>query len=145
MKNEELSAQHVLNGADNKPELQLVFTLIPGMDRNNFHFQRRNDVAAVFFATAHGEIPESYVTICNKNTKALQYVSMMDSNVEPWIYPLLYSYGTRGWHSNLQCVTKNRRITRAAYTEEKKTILKEIVDAKYSETCIKFVLFYSLF
>ncbi|XP_025265716.1 uncharacterized protein LOC112638349 [Camponotus floridanus] len=45
------------------PELQLLFTLKPGMDRRRYNVQRTNEVAAVFYTTADGEIPESYVTI----------------------------------------------------------------------------------
>jgi len=67
------------------PELQLSFTLRPGMDRRRYNVQRTNEVAAVFRTTADGEIPESYVTIRNKNNKSLQNVSTMDPNVEPWI------------------------------------------------------------
>ncbi|XP_024876498.1 uncharacterized protein LOC112457579 [Temnothorax curvispinosus] len=81
------------------PELQLLFTLRPGMDRRRYNAQRTNEVAAVFRTTADGEIPESYVTIRNRNDKTLQNVSTMDPNVEPWIYPLFYPYGTQGWHS----------------------------------------------
>ncbi|XP_058808584.1 uncharacterized protein LOC131674091 [Phymastichus coffea] len=84
-----------------QPELQLLFSLKPGADRRRYNFQRVNEVAAIFSTTADGEIPESYVTIKNKNTKSLQYVSTMDPNVEPWIYPLFYPYGTQGWHKNL--------------------------------------------
>ena len=102
----------------NEPEFELLLTLKPGMDRNRFNFQRMNKVAAVFSATADGEIPESYITIRNKYTKKLQYVSTMDPNVEPWLYrTAFYPYGTRGWHSNLKCVTKNRCVTRAAYNK----------------------------
>ena len=115
--NEGLRASQILNGTQNEPELKLLSTLKPGMDRNRFKFQRTNEVAAVFSTTADGEIPESYVAIRNKHTKALQYVSTIDSNVEPWIYPLFYPYGTRSLHSNFQCVTKNRRVTCVAYTK----------------------------
>ena len=62
MMNEELQAKQVLNGTDNEPELQLLFTLKPGMGSNRFNFQRTNEVAAVFSTMAGGEIPESYVT-----------------------------------------------------------------------------------
>ena len=45
----------------------------------------------------------------------------MDPNVEPWIYPLFYPYGSRGWHKDLQCVNtpNNRcgRVTRMDYTK----------------------------
>jgi len=75
-------------------ELQLLFTLKPGMDRRRYNIQRTNEVAAVFSTTADGDIPESYVIIRNKNTKILQKVSSMDPNVEPWIYPLFFPYGT---------------------------------------------------
>ena len=70
------------------------------MDRNRFNFQITNKVAAaVFSTTADREILEFHVTIHNNPTKAFQYVSTMDPNVEPC--PSFYSYGTRGWHSKL--------------------------------------------
>ena len=96
MMGEELQAQQerVFETDETQPpgELQLLFTLKPGMDRRRFNFQRSNEVAAVFSTNADGEIPESYVTICNKNTMQLKSVSPMDPNVEPWIYP----FDTRG-------------------------------------------------
>ncbi|KYN10408.1 ATP-dependent DNA helicase PIF1, partial [Trachymyrmex cornetzi] len=96
-------------------ELQLTFTLRPGMDRRRYNIQRSNEVAIVFSTNASGEIPDSYVTIRNKSTKILQQVSSMDPNVEPWIYPLFYIYGTQGWHRNLKKLNSERRITRAQY------------------------------
>ncbi|XP_058799201.1 uncharacterized protein LOC131668782 [Phymastichus coffea] len=109
---------------ENEPELQLLFSLKPGTDRRRFNFQRTNEVAAIFSTTADGEIPESYVTIRNKHTKLLQCVSTMDPNVAPWIYPLFYPYGSRGWHRNLERIKIHdnditRRITRLAYTKYK--------------------------
>ncbi|KYN28107.1 hypothetical protein ALC57_02481 [Trachymyrmex cornetzi] len=89
--------------------------LRPGMDQRRYNVQRINEVAAVFRTTADGEIPESYVTIRNKNTKTLQNISTMDPNVEPWIYPLFYPYGTQRWHCNLTKLNSNKRITRGQY------------------------------
>ena len=67
---EEMQAQrHQGNQNDDMQppgELQLLFTLKPGMDRRRFNFQRSNEVAAVFSTTADDEIPESYVTIPKK-------------------------------------------------------------------------------
>ncbi|OXU18340.1 hypothetical protein TSAR_008193 [Trichomalopsis sarcophagae] len=127
MKQEINNQQSLINAGEPEPELQLLFTLKPGTDRRRYNFQQTNEVAAIFTTTADGEIPESYVTIRNKNTKTLQYVSAMDPNVEPWIYPLFYPYGTQGWHQNLQRINKNndgnnRRVTRLAYTRYKLAI-----------------------
>ena len=113
-----------MNANEPLPELQLLFTLKQGADRRRYNFQRTNEVAAIFSTTADGEIPESYVTIRNKNTKKLQYVSTMDPNVEPWVYPLFYPYGTQGWHRDLERIKRNdndnnRRVTRLAYTRYK--------------------------
>ncbi|XP_031779863.1 uncharacterized protein LOC107982020 [Nasonia vitripennis] len=124
MKEEINNQQTLLDPNETVPELQLLFTLKPGTDRRRYNFQRTNEVAAIFSTTADSEIPESYVTIRNKNTKTLQYVSTMDPNVEPWIYPLFYPYGTQGWHQNLQRISTNnngnlRRVTRLAYTRYK--------------------------
>ncbi|XP_070510417.1 uncharacterized protein [Cardiocondyla obscurior] len=76
---EELENQRQLASNSNQvlPELQLLFTLKPGMDRRRYNFQRINEVAAVFSTNADGEIPESYVTIRNKRTKTLQVVNSM--------------------------------------------------------------------
>jgi len=79
--------------------------------------QRVNEVAAVFSITTDGEIPETYVTIYNKNNKTLQQVSTMNPNVEPWIYPLYYPYGNQGWRDNLQRKNSNKRVSRAAYVK----------------------------
>lgn len=93
MMKEELESMTAENNGI-EPELQLLFTLKKGHDKRRYNFQRVNEVAAIFSTTADGEIPESYVTIRNRNTKQLQYVSSMDPNVEPWTYPLFYPYGT---------------------------------------------------
>ncbi|KAL7291872.1 hypothetical protein TKK_0014431 [Trichogramma kaykai] len=118
MMKQELNDQMELNNTA-EPELNLMFTLKPGVDERRYNFQRTNEVAAVFSTTADGEIPESYVTIRNKRTKTLQYVSTMDPNVEPWIYPLFYPYGTRGWHSEIIRTDSDKRVTRMAYTKHK--------------------------
>ncbi|XP_029175401.1 uncharacterized protein LOC114943847 [Nylanderia fulva] len=62
---EELENQRCLEMESGEllPELQLLFTLKPGMDRRRYNAQRTNEVAAVFCTTADREIPESYVTI----------------------------------------------------------------------------------
>ena len=121
MMNQEIHNQQLLlNAGDTVPELQLLFSLKAGTDKGRYNFQRTNEVAAIFSTTADGEIPESYVTIRNKNSKSLQCVSTMDPNVEPWIYPLFYPYGTQGWHRNLKRIGNNsndRRVTRLAYTK----------------------------
>ena len=96
MMNQEIRNQQSLINADVPlPELQLLLTLKQGADRRRYNFQRTNEVAAIYSTIADGEIPESYVTIRNKNTKTLQYVSTMDPNVELWVYPLIYPYGTQ--------------------------------------------------
>lgn len=69
MMGEELKNQRQLASNKSLPELQLLFTLKPGMDRRWHNIQRTNEVAAVF--SIDGEIPESYVSIRNKNTKTL--------------------------------------------------------------------------
>ncbi|XP_058801512.1 uncharacterized protein LOC131670145 [Phymastichus coffea] len=81
----EIERQQVLQGNNNltEAELQLLFTLQPNVDKRRYNFQRVNEVAAVFSTTADGEIPESYVTIRNKRTKDLKFVSTMNPNVEP--------------------------------------------------------------
>ncbi|XP_011859152.1 PREDICTED: uncharacterized protein LOC105556668 [Vollenhovia emeryi] len=95
------------------------------MDRRRYNVQRTNEVAVVFRTTSDGEIPESYVTIRNRNTKTLQNVSTMDSNVEPWIYPLFYPYGTRGWHRHLTKLNSDKRITRGQYIKYRMAIRDE--------------------
>ena len=125
MMGEELQSQqeNQSKNAHLPDELQLLFTLKPGMDQRRFNFQRSNEVAAVFSTTADGEIPESYVTICNKNTKKLKSVSTMDPNVEPWVYPLFYPFGTRGWHRDLlQSGGNRKRLSREAYTKYRMAI-----------------------
>ncbi|XP_058796825.1 uncharacterized protein LOC131667435 [Phymastichus coffea] len=131
MMKQEINNQRSLMNEEHEPELQLLFSLKPGFDRRRFNLQRTNEVAAIFSTTPDGEIPESYVTIRNKNTKVLKCVSTMDPNVEPWIYPLFYPYGSQGWHRNLERIKINdndinRRVTRLAYTKFK---IAWVVDA----------------
>jgi len=127
MMSEELENQRRLEieSGELLPELQLLFTLKPGMDRHRNNAQRTNEVAAVFRTTADGEIPESYVTIRNKNIKTLQVVSTMDPNVEPWIYPLFYPYGTQGWRCHLTKLNSNKRISRGQYIKYRMAIRDE--------------------
>ena len=98
---EKIEHQHELLGSDTEPELQLIFSLKSGYDRNRYNLQRTNEIAAVCVTTADGDIPESYVTIRNKATRVLQSVSSMDPNVQPMVYPLLYPHGSQGWHKNI--------------------------------------------
>jgi len=60
MMGEELENQKRLEIESGKflPELQLLFTLKPAMDRRRYNAQRTNEIAAVFYTTAEGEIPE---------------------------------------------------------------------------------------
>ncbi|XP_034934873.1 uncharacterized protein [Chelonus insularis] len=113
-KQEELALQ---SNCSNTPEMELLFTLKPGVDRRRFNLQQVNEVAAIFTTTADGEIPESYVSIRNRRTKELQYISTMNPNVEPWIYPLFYPYGSPGWHQNIMKIGENKRVSRAAYVK----------------------------
>ncbi|XP_058810469.1 uncharacterized protein LOC131675487 [Phymastichus coffea] len=113
------------NGNTSQPELQLLFSLKPGQDHRRYNFQRVNEVAAIFSTSADGEIPESYITIRNKNTKVLQYVSSLDPNVEPWIYPLFYPYGTQGWHVNMFRTDHERKITRLDYARTRMAIIND--------------------
>lgn len=62
MMNEEITMQtevDMLNNENNIPEVRLLSTLRPGVDKNRFNFPRTNEVAAVFCTTADGEIPHS--------------------------------------------------------------------------------------
>ena len=97
-----------------EPEMQLLFTLNAETDSRRYNFQQTNEVAAIFTMTGDGEIPESYVTVRNSNTKDLKTVSSMSPYVKPWIYPLLYPYGDLGWNKNMPRIGSNRRVTRNA-------------------------------
>lgn len=85
MMGEELGNQRQLELKFGKssPELQLLFTLRPEIDRRRYNVQRVNEVAAVFSTTADGEILKSYVIIRDRHTKILQQISTMDPDVEP--------------------------------------------------------------
>ena len=56
---EEINHQRELLGNDTEPELQLLFSLKAGYDRNRYNLKRVNEVAAVFSTTADGNIHES--------------------------------------------------------------------------------------
>ena len=130
MMKEEIEHQRELLGSDTEPELQLIFSLKPGYDRNRYNLQRTNEIAAISVTTADGDIPESYVTIRNKATRVLQSVSLMDPNVEPMVYPLFYSHGSQGYRKNIAKISNmtfvvdnddpqgeqsNRRVTRGLF------------------------------
>ncbi|XP_044005456.1 uncharacterized protein LOC122850362 [Aphidius gifuensis] len=119
MMHEELRQAMIDKDVDTEPEMQLLFSLEPGLDIGRYNPQRVNEVAAVFTTTADGDIPESYVTIHNKRTKTLQYLSSMDPNVEALVYPLYYPYGTNSWSSTLTKVNKQKRISRAVYIKHR--------------------------
>ncbi|XP_044597177.1 uncharacterized protein LOC123273764 [Cotesia glomerata] len=109
-----------------EPDLNLVFTIKPGMDVRRYNYQRANEVAAVFSTTADGGIPESYVTVRNKNTKTFQRVTSMDPNSEPWIYPLFFPHGNQGWHRNIYQVNRTKnRVTRSDYFKYRLAIRDE--------------------
>ncbi|XP_063990617.1 uncharacterized protein LOC135169496 [Diachasmimorpha longicaudata] len=116
MMHEELQSMRNVN-TNEEPEMQLIFSLKPGIDQRRYNLQRINEVAAIFTTAADGDMPESYVSVRNKGTKELQFVNSMDPNVEPWIYPLFYPHGTQGWNKNLPCVNRAKRVSRAAYTK----------------------------
>ncbi|XP_063991156.1 uncharacterized protein LOC135169788 [Diachasmimorpha longicaudata] len=112
MMHEEVQSAMENNHMEREPEMQLLFSLKHGMDPRRYNSQRINEVAAVFKTTADGDIPESYVSIRNRHTKTLQFINSLDPNVQPWIYPLLYPYGTQGWSPNIPCVKRARRVSR---------------------------------
>lgn len=107
-----------LQNNQNIPEMQLLFSLKPGMDRRRYNLQQVNEVAAIFTTTDNREIPESYVSIRNRRTRQLQQTSTMKTNVEPCIYPLSYHFGSPGWHSKImQADNSNKRVSRSAYVK----------------------------
>jgi len=101
----------------NVPNLKMAFLNKKiGIDRGRYNVQRTNEVAAIFSTTADGDIPDCYVTIRNKCDKTLKYVSTMNPNVEPWIYPMYYPHGTQGWHDNIKQIN-GKRVTRSMYIQ----------------------------
>ena len=75
MMKEELNYHRELLGNDTEPELQLLFSLKVGYDGNRYNLQRVNEVAAVFSIIADGNIPQSYVTIRNKDTRVFRSIN----------------------------------------------------------------------
>ena len=105
---------------------------------------RTNEVTAVFVTTADGDIPESYVTICNKATRVLQSVSSMDPNVEPMVYSLFYPHGSQGSHENIAKISNrtfvvdnddaqgkqsNRRVTGGSYVKYRMGVRSDTFNA----------------
>lgn len=41
----------------------------------------------------------------------------MDPNIEPWIYPLFYPFGTQGWNSDLRMTNGTKIISRTDYSK----------------------------
>ncbi len=103
-------------------ELFLHFGIKQGTDIRRYNLRTSNEVAAVFATNSDGEIPDSYVTICDKFTKQLQFVNSLDPNVDPWIYPILFPHGTPGWNTKM-FLENSRKLTRNAYTKYRLRIL----------------------
>lgn len=99
------------------PEIQMIFNIKKGFDKHRYNPQRCNRVAAVFSSTIDGDIPESYVTIKNKTTRELQFISSMNPNVEAWIYPLFFPSGIGGYDSNDLRMNQTKRISRSAHVK----------------------------
>lgn len=104
-------------------EMYLLFGLKPGSDPRRYNMRSSNEVAAVFATNADGDIPDAYVTICNKKTKKLQTINNLQPHVEPWIYPILYPHGNLGWSHEMKLKNlenrKYERLTRNAYMKYK--------------------------
>ena len=96
MMKDEINHQRELLGNDTDPELQLLFRLKPEYDHNKYNLQRVNEVAAVFSTTADGDIPESYVTMRNKDRRVLRSIISMDQNVDTMVHPLFYPHRSQG-------------------------------------------------
>uniref|UniRef100_A0A914Q6X9 Uncharacterized protein n=1 Tax=Panagrolaimus davidi TaxID=227884 RepID=A0A914Q6X9_9BILA len=62
--------------------LSLHFVIKPGQDKRRFNLQASDEVVAVFAKTDDGEIPDSYITIYDKNQKKLFTVNATDPNFE---------------------------------------------------------------
>lgn len=122
MMHEDIQNQQQMFGNQIVRELKLGFLSKKGIDRGRYNVQKANEVAILFSTTADGEIPETYVTIYNKNIKKLQQVNTMDPNVEPWIYPLYYPYGNQGWHRDLRHQNSDKRISRSEYVKYRMAI-----------------------
>uniref|UniRef100_A0ABD2WBL0 ATP-dependent DNA helicase n=2 Tax=Trichogramma kaykai TaxID=54128 RepID=A0ABD2WBL0_9HYME len=112
--------------SNSSEELNLLFSLKKDLDKRRYNPQRTNEVAAIFSTSADGEIPDAYVVIRNKSTKQLQKVSTMDPNVEPWIYPLFYPTGERGWHRDIMQTNMEKRVSRGAYIKYKIAIRNNV-------------------
>uniref|UniRef100_A0ABD2WZ56 ATP-dependent DNA helicase n=1 Tax=Trichogramma kaykai TaxID=54128 RepID=A0ABD2WZ56_9HYME len=112
--------------SDSSEELNLLFSLKKDLDKRRYNPQRTNEVAAIFSTSADGEIPDAYVVMRNKSTKQLQKVSTMDPNVEPWIYPLFYPTGERGWHRDIMQTNMEKRVSRGAYIKYKIAIRNNV-------------------
>uniref|UniRef100_A0A914QZT4 Uncharacterized protein n=1 Tax=Panagrolaimus davidi TaxID=227884 RepID=A0A914QZT4_9BILA len=89
--------------------LTLHFGIKPGQDQRRFNLQASNEVAAVFGTNDDGEIPDSYITIYDKDQKKLKTVNAMDPNVEPWLYPIFFPTGQYIWHPDLKKINSNQR------------------------------------
>uniref|UniRef100_A0A914Z7M8 Helitron helicase-like domain-containing protein n=1 Tax=Panagrolaimus superbus TaxID=310955 RepID=A0A914Z7M8_9BILA len=96
--------------------LSLHFGLKKGIDPRRFNLQASNEVAAVFATTDDGEIPDSYVTIYDKEGRMLKTVNALDKNVEPWLYPIFFPHGEPIWHHEMKNLF-NQNITRMAYAK----------------------------
>lgn len=121
MMQEELDLQKEISAANNTndtvPELRMVFTIRDNLDPNRYNIQRANEVAAIFTTNADGEIPESWVVIRDSHDRQLKNVPLSDKNVDAWLYPIFFPFGTGTWHSkipkiNIERNTREKYVTR---------------------------------
>ncbi|XP_024882171.1 uncharacterized protein LOC112461236, partial [Temnothorax curvispinosus] len=84
------------------PNLMLSFRKDPKKDKRRYNAPCANEIAVVF-NNVDGEPPfERDIRIYNKNSNDVQQISILDKRCDPMCYPLLYPYGTDGWHSEMK-------------------------------------------
>lgn len=88
--------------SQNIHKLNLALSLKPQFDKNRYNLQSCSEVAAIFSTNSQGVIPDAYLILQCKDSTDLQYMSHMDPNVEPLIYPLFYPTGNQGWSESIR-------------------------------------------
>jgi hypothetical protein len=70
-------------------------------DQRRFNALRVNEVA-IIFCNADGEPPfERAIQIYSRSEQQTIRISILDSNCDPMVYPILFAYGEKGWDGQM--------------------------------------------
>ncbi|KAI1714694.1 hypothetical protein Ddc_11280 [Ditylenchus destructor] len=96
------------------PDVKLLFSLFPGVDKNRYNLPRQNEIAAVFVPQGDGEVPKAYLTV-NERGSGVRVLPHLNENAEGMMYPLLNMFGKPRWHPN-RTMSNKKSLSLCDYT-----------------------------